>query len=99
MHDDGRNRVGREGPEQRLRVELERVALVGADKPGCGLIERVVQVRVSGRVGFEGEALLVVGGNYGSDFGYGGFEGADGSPFELRAWLESCAEATDQIGL
>ena len=48
-----------EGLEEVLAVELDRVALVGADEPVGGVGGGFVQGGVGGRVGLEGEALLV----------------------------------------
>jgi hypothetical protein len=66
--------------EEVLAVELDAVALVGADQPVGGVGGGLVEGRVGGRVGLDGEALLVRVVDGFQDFREGGREGAQRAP-------------------
>lgn len=76
----------RQGLQETLVVELDAVALVGADEPVGRVGGRLVQVRVGARVRLDGEALLVAVADDGEDLGEGGLEGAEWAPLKLFFW-------------
>lgn len=75
---------GRDGREERRRVKLDAVALVGADEVVRRVRRRLVESRIGGRVGLESEPRLVRVLNDGSYVGQRDLERADRSIGKLE---------------